>query len=186
MQQMNTNMHVAERTASPAMQQQQQQSAGWFGGYGGLMGMNSYSAPVVSAASAAQVNATPAQKVDYTDAEFDQMFEEAAGIHAVGQQEDVLVKETFAARVEERIQPVSHTESLKAEINPIAVEEERKAEERDQEKHDADELAKTAGQLLDTLSQDTSQKFQESQFVALMRKLRDKTVKVEDGKMVEV
>ncbi|KAF3910333.1 hypothetical protein ABW21_db0208686 [Orbilia brochopaga] len=80
-------------------------------------------------------------------------------------------------------QPLSElqTEQLKPEEIP----QEAAQDARDSE-HDADELARTAGQLVDTLSQDTSRKFQDSQFVALMRKLRDKTVKVEDGKMVEV
>ncbi|KAL9116344.1 MAG: hypothetical protein Q9187_007132 [Circinaria calcarea] len=51
---------------------------------------------------------------------------------------------------------------------------------------DADELAKTAGQLLDSLKDERSQKFQQSNFLALMRQLRDKEVRVEGDKMVDV
>lgn len=51
---------------------------------------------------------------------------------------------------------------------------------------DADELAKTAGQLLDSLKHEQSQKFQQSNFLALMRQLRDKEVRVEGDKMVDV
>ena len=52
--------------------------------------------------------------------------------------------------------------------------------------NDADELARTAGQLLDNLKHDQSQKFQESNFLSLMRQLRDREVRVEGDKLVEV
>ena len=61
---------------------------------------------------------------------------------------------------------------------------------RHQEEHDpsreADELARTAGQLLDNLKDEHSQKFQNSSFLALMRQLRDKEVRVEGDQMVDV
>ena len=53
--------------------------------------------------------------------------------------------------------------------------------------HDeSDDLARTAGQLLDNVKHDQSQKFQESNFLALMRQLRDREVRVEGDKMVDV
>lgn len=51
---------------------------------------------------------------------------------------------------------------------------------------DADELSRTAGQLLDSVSHETNEKFQQSSFLALMRRLRDREVRVEGDKMVEV
>ncbi|KAK7536063.1 uncharacterized protein J3D65DRAFT_627284 [Phyllosticta citribraziliensis] len=48
-----------------------------------------------------------------------------------------------------------------------------------------EELARTAGQLLDSVSHDTSEKFQQSNFLALMRKLRDYEVRVDGDKVVE-
>ncbi|MCJ1478980.1 hypothetical protein MMC13_007664 [Lambiella insularis] len=61
---------------------------------------------------------------------------------------------------------------------------------KSQEEHtpycEADELARTAGQLLDNLKHEQSQKFQDSTFLALMRQLRDKEVRVEDDQMVDV
>ncbi|KGQ00929.1 hypothetical protein PAAG_12400 [Paracoccidioides lutzii Pb01] len=45
--------------------------------------------------------------------------------------------------------------------------------------NESDELAKTAGQLLDSVSHDQSQKFKESNFLALMRQLRDREVVVD-------
>lgn len=51
---------------------------------------------------------------------------------------------------------------------------------------DAEELARTAGQLLENVKGDQSQKFRESKFLSLMRQLRDKEVRVEGEKLVDV
>ncbi|KAL2816149.1 hypothetical protein BJX63DRAFT_430436 [Aspergillus granulosus] len=51
--------------------------------------------------------------------------------------------------------------------------------------NDADELARTAGQLLDSVSHDTSQKFRESNFLALMRRIRDREVQIEGDEFRE-
>ncbi|WEW55565.1 hypothetical protein PRK78_000996 [Emydomyces testavorans] len=51
---------------------------------------------------------------------------------------------------------------------------------------EADELARTAGQLLESVSHDESQKFKESNFLALMRQLRDREVTVEGDEFREV
>ncbi|TID21358.1 Serine/threonine-protein kinase [Venturia nashicola] len=62
----------------------------------------------------------------------------------------------------------------------------------DKEKHEPEqrgftdeELARTAGALLDSVSHDTSTKFQESVFLRLMRKIRDHEVRVEGEHFVE-
>ena len=64
--------------------------------------------------------------------------------------------------------------------------ESARQDERNQANHEADELARTAGQLLDNLKHDQSEKFQRSAFLALMRQLRDKEVRVEGDQMVDV
>ena len=51
---------------------------------------------------------------------------------------------------------------------------------------EADELSRTAGQLLDNLKDEQNQKFQKSNFLELMRQLRDKEVRVDGDKMVSV
>ncbi|KAL4929600.1 protein pex20 [Aspergillus undulatus] len=51
--------------------------------------------------------------------------------------------------------------------------------------NDADELAKTAGQLLNSVSHETNQKFRESNFLALMRRIRDREVQVEGDEFRE-
>ncbi|PGH28366.1 hypothetical protein GX50_08899 [[Emmonsia] crescens] len=54
------------------------------------------------------------------------------------------------------------------------------------ETNESDELARTAGQLLDSVSHDQSQKFKESSFLALMRQLRDREVTVDGDEFRQV
>lgn len=51
--------------------------------------------------------------------------------------------------------------------------------------HDADELARTAGQLLSSVSHETSPKFLRSQFMDLMRRVRDGEMEVHDEQFQE-
>lgn len=51
--------------------------------------------------------------------------------------------------------------------------------------HDPDELARTAGLLLDTVQGETNAKFKNSAFMGLMRQLRDGEMIVEGNEMVE-
>lgn len=66
------------------------------------------------------------------------------------------------------------------------LEEASKGQEEQHLDHEADELARTAGQLLDNLKYDQSQKFENSTFLALMRQLRDREVRVEGDRVVDV
>ena len=66
------------------------------------------------------------------------------------------------------------------------LDESQTREEEGKEADDAEELARTAGQLLENVKGDQSQKFQESNFLSLMRQLRDKEVRVEGDKLVDV
>jgi hypothetical protein len=52
--------------------------------------------------------------------------------------------------------------------------------------NDDDEMAATAGRLLERVADNTSEKFQNSQFLGLMRRLRDREVRVEEDKIIEV
>lgn len=49
-----------------------------------------------------------------------------------------------------------------------------------------DELAWTAGRLLDSVRHEQNQKFQQSNFLALMRRIRDREVQVEGDEFREV
>lgn len=51
---------------------------------------------------------------------------------------------------------------------------------------DADALARAAGQILTSVSHDQSEKFQQSNFLALMRRIRDREVEVKGDDFAEV
>lgn len=72
------------------------------------------------------------------------------------------------------VQPAQTTEPVHAEPNPTST---STTEERS-------ELAETARQLLNALQHETRPKFQNSQFMGLMRQLRDGEVVVQDGDMI--
>ncbi|MCJ1404418.1 hypothetical protein MMC11_007643 [Xylographa trunciseda] len=76
------------------------------------------------------------------------------------------------------------TRELKIGSDAI-LEEASKLQEEHDPTREADELARTAGQLLDNLKDEHSHKFQNSSFLALMRQLRDKEVRVEGDQMVD-
>ena len=56
----------------------------------------------------------------------------------------------------------------------------------EQNSRDADELARTAGRLLNSMAGETSSKFEQSQFLSLMRKIRDGQVVVRGDKFQEI
>lgn len=61
----------------------------------------------------------------------------------------------------------------------------QEAQEQAQQREDDDAMAATAHELLEKVAHNQSDKFKNSQFLGLMRKLRDREVKVEGDKMVE-
>lgn len=65
-------------------------------------------------------------------------------------------------------------------------EPEEQNEEPQPQRNDEDEMARTAGRLLECVADNTSEKFQNSQFFHLMRRLRDREVKVQEDKIIEV
>lgn len=66
------------------------------------------------------------------------------------------------------------------------VQEDQTKLDQDRQRNDDDELARTASDLLDKVSDNKTTKFQNSTFLGLMRKLKDREVRVEGDKMVEV
>lgn len=66
--------------------------------------------------------------------------------------------------------------------------EQQKPEEKQEQprRNEDDEMAATAGRLLERVADNTSEKFQNSQFLELMRKLRDREVRVQEDKIVDV
>jgi hypothetical protein len=74
---------------------------------------------------------------------------------------------------------------IETQVRPEPLQQETKREEPLHPRNQDDEMAETAGQLLEKVAGNTSEKFQKSQFLELMRRLRDREVRVEGDKMVE-
>lgn len=62
---------------------------------------------------------------------------------------------------------------------------EQKERSPEQDTRDADDLARTAGQLLNSVQHDSSNKFRESRFLDLMRRIRDREVEVKGEDFVD-
>ena len=67
----------------------------------------------------------------------------------------------------------------------LPMEELAKKESLQQSAHDGDELARTAGLLLEGIQHERNPKFQNSQFLGLMKQLRDGQIIVEGNQMIE-
>ena len=87
------------------------------------------------------------------------------------QEQDAMAREALARLEEEPI------------LEEALTEEQQQDEQKQQEDNDA--LARTAHELLEKIEHNKTDKFQNSQFLGLMRKLRDREMKVEGDKMVE-
>lgn len=87
-----------------------------------------------------------------------------------------------AAGVTRSPAPEQMIRETEAEQQPVQEE----AQQQQPLMHDDDEMAETAGRLLERVADNTSEKFQNSQFLELMRRLRDREVRVEGDKMVDV
>lgn len=132
-----------------------------------------------------------AKKVEpvVVDLDSEDMLDKQAQLGATREQEDILVNwdvnrfydskrtaDTQAERQDAVHEPdVSHREAA-----------EQAQQQTEARSKDDEELAKTAGQLLESVADNTSDKFRESNFLSLMRQLRDYEVRVEGDKVVRV
>ncbi|RAL05701.1 protein pex20 [Aspergillus ibericus CBS 121593] len=110
----------------------------------------------------------------FEQARTDMMLQEAETTQIRAEDIGEEAERAFAENTEESVKigsdtiPQTHKNDPQAQVN------------------DADELARTAGQLLDSVKHDQSQKFRESNFLALMRRIRDREVHIEGDEFREV
>lgn len=137
----------------------------------------------------------PSSKDLYDDAALERAFDaitkelKHSEKHEQGQEtEDAQEINSADDLLEQFVQPLELKGALSTErIGSDRILDEAPKEEREQQaRNDADELARTAGQLLDNVKHDQSQKFRESNFLSLMRQLRDREVQVEGDNIVDV
>jgi hypothetical protein len=96
------------------------------------------------------------------------------------EQQDVTERESLQTDTSLRRE---QAENIRIGSDLILHDNQTDAQER---RDDGDELAKTAGHLLDSVSHDQSQKFKDSSFLALMRRIRDREVQIEGDEFREV
>lgn len=129
------------------------------------------------------VTTNPAPKETFDESAFEAAFEQASADMA--SQADGLTQQDKENL--ETLQP-SDIETERREDIKIGSDNIPNIDHEDAktQPNDADELARTAGQLLDSVRHDQSQKFKESNFLALMRRIRDREIQVEGDEFREV
>jgi hypothetical protein len=145
-------------------------------------------APVVETQAQQQVEQVNMEEMDAAfDAAFDAVLEEESDQLSAESQHDALdALEASLQTVEPQITtPIQPEPTIQEES--MVIQEEPVVEQEEEPNRDVnDELSKTAGELLNSVSNDTSTKFQNSKFLELMRRLRDREVRVEGDKVIEV
>ncbi|KAJ9196815.1 hypothetical protein DTO166G4_653 [Paecilomyces variotii] len=144
-------------------------------------GMSSF---VPHATQAAPQNAHPAETQVFDESSFEAAFAQARAEMEL--QETTATQETTTVASTPQVDAVSTEqplEQIRIGSDTIPYVEKDSTEGR---VDDSDALAKTAGQLLESVSHDQSQKFKESNFLALMRRIRDREVRVEGDEFRDV
>lgn len=148
-------------------------------------GMNGMVTPAPVGQALMQTASTAPAAFD--ESAFEAAFNQAqADIHeqeiALSEQHQIPEEDLQSKAVEPTLE-AEPAEKIRIGSDLIGTSEETNAQDQ---KEDPDELARTAGHLLDSLSHDTSQKFKESSFLALMRRIRDREVHIEGDEFREV
>ena len=178
---------LAQQNQSPSYQPQYQQrpTNGWATGY--TNGLVQHSNNILSPTAKEKQPDWQAEET-YDEAAFEKAFKKVQSALQVEQdiqldQDLYRTREAGQTLLDDEINDHVTQPGLRSD-HVVSEDEEQKAESKDEA--DADELARTAGQLLDNVKGDRSRKFQASSFLSLMRQLRDKEVRVEGDKLVDV
>lgn len=118
----------------------------------------------------------------FNEADFEKAFQEAFDhMQMTDAQVPTLAEEMFHNENEIALQSEIHNPP-DAKIGSDAIEY-TETQDRTVEKdaHDANELARVAGQLVQNVSHETNEKFRNSQFLDLMRRIRDREIEVRNN-----
>ena len=123
----------------------------------------------------------------FDEAAFEKAFETATAEYQQSEKEELQHDATANQDLYAGLSPETESWMDQTRIGADRISDEAQQKEKHNDDHDeADELARTAGQLLENVRADQSQKFRESNFLSLMRQLRDREVRVEGDKLVDV
>ncbi|QRD86103.1 hypothetical protein F9C07_2282103 [Aspergillus flavus] len=133
---------------------------------------------------------SPAQDLTTTQLPSTEAFDESAFEAAFEQAKADLASQTADHAQELTNETTNPDATVTSQVEAIRIGSDTipQTEKDDARAHynDPDELARTAGQLLESVSHDQSQKFRESNFLALMRRIRDREVHIEGDEFREV
>ena len=123
----------------------------------------------------------------FDEAAFEKAFETATAEYQQSEKEELQHDATANQDLYAGLSPETESWMDQTRIGADRISDKAQQKEKHNDDHDeADELARTAGQLLENVRADQSQKFRESNFLSLMRQLRDREVRVEGDKLVDV
>lgn len=132
----------------------------------------------VQPSQAIQTQQNPVEQFD--ESAFEAAFDQArADMELQGAEDQKDTQQTLDDTHE--FEPVTEDIRLGSDLIPQSEKQDPQTRGRD-----ADELARTAGQLLDSVRNEQSEKFAQSNFLALMRRIRDREVEVEGDEFREV
>jgi len=149
-----------------------------------------YQSPMFSQPAQGFYNAPPQQQQQMQPAAQADAFDEEAFARAFDQaaESELAAQLSEGAALSQEIQDITHEQlgqDLGERIGADAVHHPDDADYQPMTpQQENDDLAKTAGQLLNSVKDNHSEKFQNSVFLQLMRQLRDKEVVVEGDKIL--
>jgi len=125
------------------------------------------------------------QEEIFNEADFEQAFTDAIAHaqHMEQSQDNTQMLHEDGTYTNDHSQEMGHDEPVAENIRigaDVIQYTEKQDRTADQNMSDADALARTAGELLNAVQHDTSEKFANSQFLNLMRQLRDREIEVQD------
>lgn len=185
------------QTSSPSPIAFQQQARYGYSGYQSNLAGQPTFAPTVQSKGKEPVTE------QFDEAAFERAFDQAkddlmTDVHDAGLEQDASDMQDFANALNVDVDDIVRSDAANVEtLREFAMEgptnlqtmplEKQQGEESTQhdQRGEDDALAATAQELLEKVEHNQSDKFRNSQFLGLMRKLRDREVKVEGDKMVE-
>ncbi|KAH8665807.1 hypothetical protein BGZ60DRAFT_452746 [Tricladium varicosporioides] len=155
---------------------------------GGIMGAQYNSMGYMNSQAQESIALQKQPEEAFDEEAFARAFEEAAAHEeALAQQEMEAMMEAEMAKEEDLVlAPEEINTEVLAQQGRIGADQihDPASETNTEEQQDPDALARTAGQLLDSVRHEQDNKFQQSSFLELMRQLRDREVVVEGDKIV--
>ncbi|RAL16612.1 protein pex20 [Aspergillus homomorphus CBS 101889] len=188
----NEFLQHQQHQQQPAAQQQQHHplahTQGFQPSFAPMYQMHGTSTYAPQATTAPQT--TSAAGAAFDESAFEAAFAQASAAIVSQETETATATETLeeaTAAAEEQTQqspaPLEASEQIR--IGSDTIPQSDKTNDPQTQAHDADALARTAGQLVDSLKHDTSQKFRDSNFLALMRRIRDREVHIQGDEFQE-